>query len=225
MRSSTKSVKGADSAPDAQTVRDKAATKEPPKNASQQATPKAHQHQENVSEAPAQKSEIPAQNEAAAQSEPRETVESREQLEDRLLRALAEQANIHERALREIDRATKFAGSQFAGDLLETLDNLRLAIASIPKAASADSEMKPLIAGIIATERALMSALAKHGVEPIDALDQPFDPAFHEAVHLVPGHDRPAGTVVEVIKPGYMHHDRLLRPAAVHVATPESNGG
>jgi molecular chaperone GrpE len=166
------------------------------------------------------------ENVAALQSGTSDATATREDLEDRLLRALAEQVNIRERALREVDYATKFASSQFAGDLLDTIDNLRLAIASIPGAATADPGMKPLIAGIIATERALMSALAKHGIVPINALDQPFDPAFHEAIHLVADKDRPSETVIEVIKPGYMHHDRLLRPAAVRVtAAPESDEG
>ncbi len=236
MRSSTKSAKGVDNAPETRAPRDKASVTvggpdEPTKNTPQE-NPR-QDPQDSASETATENAEtVTANTEKVTEnadavtgghSEPAET---REELEDRLLRALAEQANIRERSLREIDRAAKFASSQFAGDLLDTADNLRLAIASIPEAASADPRLKPLLAGIVATERALMSALAKHGILPINAHGQPFDPAFHEAIHLVADKDRPSGTIIKVIKPGYMHHERLLRPAAVHVTTaPESDEG
>ena len=225
MRNSTKLAKGAHSGARSHAARDKTnvsagGAEEPVKSMPQQGAPDTRQERQDNAPEPE------TQNVDAAQSGPSEPVESREELEDRLLRALAEQANMRERSLREIDRAAKFASSQLAGDLLDTADNLRLAIASIPEAASADPNIRLLLAGVVATERALMSTLAKHGIVPIDALGQPFDPAFHEAVHLVADKDRPSGTVIEVIKPGYMHYDRLLRPAAVNVTTaPESDEG
>jgi molecular chaperone GrpE len=225
MRNSTKWVKGAHSPPKVQAARDKASP-----SAGSSDEPVKSMPQQNAANTPPERQDdtsgTAAENVAALQSGTSDATTTREDLEDRLLGALAEQANIHERASREIDRAAKFASSQFAGDLLDTVDNLRLAVASIPEAASADPGIKPLIAGIVATERALMSALAKHGIVPINALDQPFDPVFHEAIHLVVDKDRPSETVIEVIKPGYMHHDRLLRPAAVRVTTaPESDEG
>jgi molecular chaperone GrpE len=204
-------------------------------------SPEPHQASEKVHAAPgdSKKPAERAQQEAAATSQhddvaetappkaaPQDTLAARGEpdkgLEDQLLRALAEQANIRQRAQREIEGAARFANAQFARDLLETVDNLRLAISNLPAEASADSRIKPMIAGVLATERALMSTLARHGIVPIDALGQAFDPAFHEAVHLVADAGSPSGTVIEVSKPGYMHHDRLLRPAAVHVSmTPE----
>jgi molecular chaperone GrpE len=71
---------------------------------------------------------------------------------------------------------------------------------------------------VAATERGLLDALAKHGIRRIDALGQPFDPDRHEAVYQVTDPEYPAGTVAEVLQPGYLHHDRLLRPAMVGVA-------
>jgi molecular chaperone GrpE len=139
---------------------------------------------------------------------------------DRLLRALAEQENARRRALREREEAVRFAASGLARDLLATADNLRRAIESVPDE-SADEPLRRLLTGIVATERALLDALAKHGIRPIDALGQPFDPERHEAVYQVTDPEYPAGTVAEVLQPGYLHHDRLLRPAMVGVA----NGG
>jgi molecular chaperone GrpE len=147
---------------------------------------------------------------------------------DRLLRALAEQENARRRALREREEAVRFAASGLARDLLATADNLRRAIESVPDE-SADEPLQRLLTGIVATERALLDALAKHGIRRIDALGQPFDPERHEAVFEVSDPERPAGTVAEVLQPGYLHHDRLLRPAMVGVAKggegpPEEDG-
>lgn len=144
-------------------------------------------------------------------------------LEDRLLRALAEQENIRARGRREMERAVQFAGSQLSADLLDTADNLQRAIGSIPQSALADTVIRRLYEGLLATERALLAAFARHGIVPTDPLGQPFDPALHEAVQIVADEGQGPGVVSAVVKPGYMHHDRLLRPAAVHVTT-ESHG-
>jgi molecular chaperone GrpE len=135
---------------------------------------------------------------------------------DRLLRALAEQENARRRALREREEAVRFAASGLARDLLATADNLRRAIESVP--ADGDETLQRLLSGVAATERGLLDALAKHGIRRIDALGQPFDPDRHEAVYQVTDPEHPAGTVAEVLQPGYLHHDRLLRPAMVGVA-------
>ena len=137
---------------------------------------------------------------------------------DRLLRALAEQENARRRALREREDAVRFAASGLARDLLATADNLRRAIESVPEERTADEAVRRLLTGVVATERALLEALAKHGIRRIDALGDSFDPARHEAVFEVTDTERPAGTVAEVLQPGYFYHDRLLRPAKVGVA-------
>jgi molecular chaperone GrpE len=137
---------------------------------------------------------------------------------DRLLRALAEQENARRRALRERDEAVRFAASGLARDLLVTADNLRRAIESVPEDRVADETVRRLLAGVVATERALLDALAKHGIHRIASLGERFDPDRHEAVFEVSAPERAAGTVAEVLQEGYLHHDRLLRPAMVGVA-------
>jgi molecular chaperone GrpE len=137
---------------------------------------------------------------------------------DRLLRALAEQENARRRAQRERDEAVRFAASGLARDLLATADNLRRAIESVPQERIADETVRRLLTGVVATERALLEALAKHGIRRIASLGEPFDPERHEAVFEVSDPERPAGTVAEVLQEGYLHHNRLLRPAMVGVA-------
>jgi molecular chaperone GrpE len=135
---------------------------------------------------------------------------------DRLLRALAEQENLRRRAQRERDEAVRFAASGLARDLLATADNLRRAIESVPDE-TANVAVRQLLTGVVATERALLEALEKHGIRRLDSLGEPFDPDRHEAVFQVKDAERPAGTVAEVLQDGYLHHDRLLRPAMVGV--------
>jgi molecular chaperone GrpE len=137
---------------------------------------------------------------------------------DRLLRALAEQENARRRALRDREEAVRFAASGLARDLLATADNLRRAIESVPEERIADEAVRRLLDGVVATERALLEALGKHGIRRIESLGEPFDPDRHEAVFEVTDQERPPGTVAEVLQEGYLHHDRLLRPAMVGVA-------
>lgn len=141
-------------------------------------------------------------------------------LHDRLLRALAEQENIRRRAARERGEAVKFAAFALAKDLLETVDALRRAIAYLPEAQPAtDQTAENLLAGIIATERILADTLERHGVRQIEAAPgMRFDPLLHEAISAVEASGQEApGTIVQVLQPGYLYHERLLRPAFVGV--------
>jgi molecular chaperone GrpE len=82
--------------------------------------------------------------------------------------------------------------------------------------------VKAVIEGVEATERQLLAMLEQHGVKPIDTSNGKFDPNFHQAIAEVPGGDKPPGSIVTVVQPGYVIGDRLLRPAMVTVARRES---
>ncbi|WP_164923776.1 nucleotide exchange factor GrpE [Sinorhizobium fredii] len=144
---------------------------------------------------------------------------------DRLLRAVAEQQNIRLQMQRQCEDAVKFAASQLMGDLLDTLDNLRRAIESVPSEASGHDVVNPLLKGVEATESNLLATLARHGVQRIDPLGQAFDPHHHHAIFQRPDATAAEGTVVEVLQPGYMLHGRVLRPAMVGVAVRGSQHG
>ena len=83
---------------------------------------------------------------------------------------------------------------------------------------TADGAMKSLIEGIEMTEREMQRLLAKHGVKPIEAEGQKFDPHKHQAMFEVPDPSRPEGTVVQVVQTGFAIGDRVLRPAMVGVS-------
>jgi len=138
--------------------------------------------------------------------------------QDRLLRALAETENTRRRAQRERADAEKYGLGRFANDMLPVADNLRRALDSLPESEAKDDRTKSLLAGVAATERELLAAFERHGLKRIDPMGEKFDHNFHQAVFEAENSGRPAGTVVEVLQPGYVLHDRLLRPAMVGVA-------
>ena len=137
---------------------------------------------------------------------------------DRLLRALAETENVRRRLQRERDDAQKFAVGGFARDLLSVVDNLRRALEAMPEAEIADDRTRGLRDGVAATERELLAAFERHGLRRIDPTGERFDHNLHQAIFEAERPDVPAGTVVEVLQPGYVLHERLLRPAMVGVA-------
>ncbi|HWD59286.1 MAG TPA: nucleotide exchange factor GrpE [Stellaceae bacterium] len=138
--------------------------------------------------------------------------------QDRLLRALAETENTRRRAQRERVDAERYGFAKFAGDLLSVADNLRRALDSLPEAEAKDDRTRSLLAGVAATERELLAAFERHGLKRLDPKGDRFDHNFHQAVFELENTGHPAGTVVEVLQPGYVVHDRLLRPAMVGVA-------
>jgi molecular chaperone GrpE len=141
---------------------------------------------------------------------------------DRLLRALAETENVRRRAQRERADAEKYAFGGFARDLLSVADNLRRALDSLPESEARDDRTSSLLAGVAATERELLAAFERHGLKRIDPKGEKFDHNFHQAVFEAERTGRPAGTIIEVLQPGYVLHDRLVRPAMVGVAKGEA---
>ena len=137
---------------------------------------------------------------------------------DRLLRALAETENVRRRAHREREDASKYAVASFAKDLLAAADNLRRALDSLPEAEVRDERTRSVLEGVAATERELLGVFERHGIKRIDPKGERFDHNFHQAIFEADRPDAPTGTVVDVLQPGYVLYDRLLRPAMVGVA-------
>ena len=141
-------------------------------------------------------------------------------LKDRLLRLAAEMENLRKRMGREIEDTRAYAITKFARDMLTATDSLSRAMIVLPAETrdTADGPLKSLIDGIELTEREMQRLLAVHGVKPIEAEGQKFDPHKHQAMFEVPDPTRPEGTVVQVVQTGYAIGDRVLRPAMVGVA-------
>jgi molecular chaperone GrpE len=163
----------------------------------------------------------PIESEAAEPAPETRIVELEAELaeqKDRLLRALAETENVRRRGQREREDAAKYAVAGFAKDLLSAADNLRRALDSLPDAEVKDDRTRSLLAGVAATERELLSIFERYGIKRIDPKGERFDHNFHQAIFEAERPDQPSGIVVEVLQPGYVLHERLLRPAMVGVA-------
>ena len=138
---------------------------------------------------------------------------------DQMLRALAEAENTRRRADRDRQEAAKYGAVGLARDLLSVSDNLRRALQALPEdARDGDGWAKDLITGVELIEREFFDAFAKQGVVKMEPLGEAFDHNFHQAMFELEDPEKPAGTVVQLLQPGYRLHDRLLRAAMVGVS-------
>ena len=137
-----------------------------------------------------------------------------ERFQGRLLRLHAEFENYKKRMVREKAEFLKFAHEGLILEILPILDNLERAMAS----ARAEAGSTPLLEGLEMIARLFRSVLEKAGVTPMEALGQPFDPGYHQAVAQVESSDPDANLVVEEIQKGYLIEGRVLRPAMVKVS-------
>ncbi len=165
----------------------------------------------------------PPQEEAPATDEVQARIAALEaelaRSKDQTLRALAEADNTRKRAVRDREDAGRYAVTAFARDLLDVADNFRRAIESItPELREIDERIAGLIAGIEAVENEMLKAFEKHGIRKLDPIDELFNPNYHEVMFEAPVPGKNPGTVIQVIEPGYIINDRLLRPARVGVA-------
>ena len=140
-------------------------------------------------------------------------------LQDKLLRALAEAQNVRRRAQQDVERERKFGIERFAKDILSAADNLGRALSVLPDDTDAiDLALRNVIVGVQATERELQSVLERHGIKRVESLGRPFNAEFHQAMMEVEDPTVPAGTVVQELAPGYLIAGRLLRAAMVAVS-------
>ena len=140
-------------------------------------------------------------------------------LKDKLLRAMAETENLRRRGEREKSELRKYAIADFARDMLAAADNLQRALSSVSEEARNSSpELDQLLEGVELTQRELQGHFDKHGIKEINPLGEKLDPNLHQAVVQIDHPEAPHGTVVQVMQPGYMIQDRLLRAAMVGVA-------
>ena len=139
-------------------------------------------------------------------------------LKDKLLRQIAESENVRKRAERQVSDAASYAIANFAREMLAVSDNLRRALDTLGEDAAQKEEFKAFIDGVEMTERELLNIFERMGIEKITPVGEKFDHNFHQAMFEVEHTDAPAGTIVQVMQPGYVLKERLLRPAMVGVA-------
>jgi molecular chaperone GrpE len=136
----------------------------------------------------------------------------RDGLADRVLRMRAEFDNYRKRTARDADRNRQQAAEALIRDLLPVVDHLELAMKHREGGPDALAE------GVGMVLRQFHEVLVRHGVEPIVAAGEPFDPEVHEAVTQRESDEVPAQAVIEEFQKGYRLGQFVLRPAKVVVS-------
>lgn len=100
------------------------------------------------------------------------------------MRALADSENLRTRLTKQIADAKIFGIQKFCKDLLDVADVLSKATESVPKEEITNSNphLKSLYEGLVVTESQLKSVFKRHGLQPVDPLNEKFDPNLHEAL-------------------------------------------
>lgn len=178
-------------------------------NQQEQTVEAAEEHAEQVEALDENEQRIEALELALSQAEQRA-----DDANDRAVRAVAEMENIRRRSAQEVEKAHKFALEKFAGELLDSVDNLERAL---DIAAQAEDVNKSFLEGIELTHKNLLGTLTKFGVEAIGTVGDAFNPELHQAMAMQPSEEQPNNTVLAVMQKGYTLSGRLLRPAMVMV--------
>ena len=142
-------------------------------------------------------------------------------LKDQLLRSLAENENLRKRTAKEIEQIKKYGHISLLRDFLNVVDNMERAVKSSTSENQSETSIKNLMDGIEIVLKEMKSLLDKNQIKKIEPLHERFDYNFHQAMFETPSSDYEEGLIIEVIQPGYVLHDRLIRPAMVGVSKGE----
>jgi len=137
------------------------------------------------------------------------------ELEDKLLRVQAETQNYKRRKEEETDRMVKFANERLIEELLPVIDNFERAIKLDDE--NLNDELSKFLEGFKMIYGSFISILNGLELKEIEALDQPFDPAFHQAVLTDRDESKEDGIILEVLQKGYMLKDKVIRASLVKV--------
>ncbi|WP_046214695.1 nucleotide exchange factor GrpE [Paenibacillus wulumuqiensis] len=132
----------------------------------------------------------------------------------RLLRAQADFDNFRRRTQKEKEELAKYASAQLITELIPVIDNFERAMATRPE----NPELKSFSKGVDMIFRQLSDVLKNTGLTPMEAVGQPFNPEFHQAVMQVESDEYEEGIVVEELQKGYVLKDKVIRPAMVKVS-------
>jgi molecular chaperone GrpE len=163
--------------------------------------------------------ETPEQQENLSDQSTKEQLEKTiDELNNKVLRLLAENQNLRKNHEREKEDILKYGSFNFASQILSLTDNLDRAFSIFKNNDKfKDKEFIDIKNGIELIEKELQVTLEKNNITYIDCLNKKFDPNFHQALSEIES-DKDHGTVIEEIQKGYMLHDRLLRPSLVNIA-------
>jgi len=160
-----------------------------------------------------------ADSAAELESVRQELASSKEQL----LRNAAEFQNYRRRTEQERSQLVEIGKSLVIQQFLDVLDDFQRSLDAAGEVERNESEKsgpayQALKEGVELVYRKFVDELEKHGIQPIEAIGEPFDENMHEAMMQQPDTDAQPGTVVQELQKGYRMGDRILRHAKVIVA-------
>ena len=138
------------------------------------------------------------------------------ELQDKLMRTLAEWDNSRKRLAKEKEDSIRFANEALLETLLPIVDNFELGMQAA--AASAATDAKAIATGLQMVLGQLQNFLRESGLETIDAIGKPFDPHRQEAIGHQSSDKVPEGHVISQNRKGYLLKGKLLRAATVTVS-------
>ncbi|TDH69267.1 hypothetical protein CCR75_002268 [Bremia lactucae] len=142
-------------------------------------------------------------------------------MNDRLLRALADAENVRRISRVDVTNAREFAISKFAKALLDVSDNLKRAHESVDIEALEVKKMldaiKVLHEGVVMTETQLQKVFREFKISQVGAVGDKFDPNVHDALFEYEDAKMEAGCIGQIMKTGYLLNERVIRPAQVGV--------
>ena len=162
-----------------------------------------------------------SKNEEDLDNEENDSQDEIKDLKDQLLRSLAENENLRKRTSKEIEQIKKYGHISLLRDFLNVVDNMERAVKSSTSEKQSETSVKNLIDGIEIVLKEMKSLLDKNQIKKIEPLHEKFDYNFHQAMFEAPSSDYEEGLIIEVIQPGYVLYDRLIRPAMVGVSKGE----
>jgi len=141
-----------------------------------------------------------------------------EELNDKLLRSLAESQNLRKIHDKEKEDLIKYSSSNFAREVLNIADNLERAFDLLKNNTEFNNDkFKDVKVGIELIEKELINSFERNGIKSLESVGKKFDPNYHQALNEVES-DKEEGTIVNEIQKGYVLYDRLLRPAMVSIS-------
>ena len=142
------------------------------------------------------------------------------ELEDKVVRALAEMENQRRRFEKEKDDAFDYGGFSFAKEALNLIDNLERSrqILESDEILKDTEALKKTLEHFEIISKDMVSIFSRNGITPIVSVGKKLDPNKHQAMMEIDDDQKAPGTIVQEIQKGFMMKDRLLRPALVSVS-------
>jgi molecular chaperone GrpE len=173
-----------------------------------------------------QKSDLPVVEQSSAglqerilqlEQELQQALQAKDENYNRLLRIQADFENFRRRSRQEYEQVCRCAGEDIIKKMLPVVDSLERAIHCFTESSDYCSWQD----GVQLTLKQFNDILKSEGVEPVNALNEAFDPLIHEAVVQEESEAVEAPTVIAELQKGYQYRNKLLRPALVKVTAPK----